>query len=820
MTVTGLGATAQDLIVTPGNTTSDGTVELNASANAHTDDLTFAIDGDRNGTIMADEHLATVTSDAVTGYNHTTFIPNNYTTKGEGDYTVYVNEEENDDSTDNTTYPVTSPETFYDLNATVTVDDTGPEVTSANMSNTPIDAIEANHTQTVNVSFSEPIAGGTLVNITGLTIGLTLDVVGSGQGSFWNGTIDTLPNNLPIHEGEDTHTGGIEVSGARDAAGNLMQGSGNLFTRFEYDSRPPQFSWDDISYELYSGFIDFQGLTDTDVGDPDGLTRESYWSTDNQTFTLGSVNSNWNSSEAPDGNVTIRYRLIDDVGNNDSATINITLDNTPPNITVHSPVIDRYMKSNETLTVNYSYTEVHPDSSSIVFNNGSTAAVYSFNDSSYPAEDGLLSRTINLSTPNSTPGGGLRDNTTYNVSVTATDQVDNTGQASVGTVTVDDSPPTLDSAITGERSDGNSTDRHTITVDFIDTGTGLDPASIDAGDFNVSGIPVSSVDVNNTTARLHIPEQLAANATPTVTMNGTLSDRAGNLGGTGSVNATDGIRPELLYAALNSTASTSSNSVVRMGFSEPVTTNGSTSVTINGTDDSTTSTVQELSTTRFQVSLSWQLQTGTYPNITSIIAMTDAADNPAWLPDGAVDVDSFHRELTAGWNMVSVPIVDTSAPDIGSVLDLEHTEAVWRYTNSSWELFDPDRPSNDFTQFHGGLGYLVDVNTTHTIGPNVNNIRGTGPNGTLPEANLTLDAGWALLGQYRAFEQDANTTGAFSTINESTLGPVHAHDGSSNLSYQQIKDPDGDAGGSMLQPGHGYWAYLDNTTTYGWEATP
>lgn len=822
MTLLGLGA-ASSFTITPDLAQSSETVTLNATAGTPGKDLTFAIDGDQNGTIMSDEHIDTITSDSTTGYNTTTFYPKNYTT-ADGNYTIYVREETNGDSLDDTSYPINDTATFYDSNGELTVDDADPTVLDVNISNTPIGVNDTGNDQTVNISFSEPIATGTSVTIPDQEWSFdTSTISGTQQGSFWTGTLkeEDIPNSSPPGDPDDnrddTYKIDVNISGSEDEAGNTLQ-DGYFTDFFDFDADPPIISWNEsISYNLYSGFINFNSLTDPDILDGDGHTEKVYWSTDNHTFTIASPFGDWNSSEAPDGNITVRYRAIDDVGNSDSDTINITLDNTPPNITVHTPVIDRYMKSNETLTIKYSYTEVRPDSSSIVFNNGSAATVYSFNDSGYAGEDGLLSRTINLSTPDRTPGGGLQDNETYDVLVNATDIIDNTGQASAGTVTVDDSAPKLDSAITGNRSNGSSTDRHTITVDFIDTGTGLDPASIDAGDFNVSGLPVSSVDVDGTTARLRVPEQLAANATPVVTMNGTLADRAGNLGGTGSVNATDGIRPELLYAALNTSASTASASVIRMGLTEPVSTNGSTDITINGT---TVTTVQELSSTRIQVDLGRQLQTGTHPNITSTTAMTDGAGNRIWLPGGTIEVDTVRRTLDAGWNMVSVPIVDTTTPPVTSVFNTSNIDSVWRYINGSWGLYDPDRPTNDFTTVQGGLGYLVNASRNHTFAPNVNNVRGTGPNGTLPRASITLEAGWALVGQYRGFHQLANTSGAFSTINATTLGSVHTQDGTGNLTYRQVTPANGDAGGSMALPGHGYWAHLDNATSYSWEAVP
>lgn len=171
-------AAAGNVSVTPGTIQSSGSVTLNATAATGGRDLTFAIDGDRNGSITSDEHLDTVTTSA-SGVGNVTFTPQGVVSAGDGEYTIYVVEEADGDGADDTSYPVSSPGSFYDVTATVTVDDTPPSISNFTVSNptgqevlVSFTASEALHSIRVDVTGTE---NGTLTE---------QDFVGTGTGPY------------------------------------------------------------------------------------------------------------------------------------------------------------------------------------------------------------------------------------------------------------------------------------------------------------------------------------------------------------------------------------------------------------------------------------------------------------------------------------------------------------------------------------------------------------------------------------------------------------------------------------------------------------
>lgn len=148
-------AAANTPSVNPSPAQSSDSVTVSATAETPGQDLTFAIDGDQDGDITSDEHIATVTSDTETGVAETTFTPSDYISQGDGEYTIYVVEESNDDGNDDTSYPVSDPGSTYDNSATLTVDDTAPDLSSA----TTADTDNNGQIDQVTVTFSEAVTG-------------------------------------------------------------------------------------------------------------------------------------------------------------------------------------------------------------------------------------------------------------------------------------------------------------------------------------------------------------------------------------------------------------------------------------------------------------------------------------------------------------------------------------------------------------------------------------------------------------------------------------------------------------------------------------
>nr|WP_276531994.1 hypothetical protein [Brevibacillus invocatus] len=118
----------------------------------------------------------------------------------------------------------------------------------------------------------------------------------------------------------------------------------------------------------------------------------------------------------------------------------------------------------------------------------------------------------------------------------------------------------------------SSTSGTTIAVAFTETGSGLDPATIqNVNNYRLDGTPLpagSYVTLASTTATINIPAgKFSADKAYALNING-IKDKAGNEMSpyVGSVTLKDDIKPELASATLNS------NGTVSLGFSETVVT--------------------------------------------------------------------------------------------------------------------------------------------------------------------------------------------------------------------------------------------------------
>lgn len=210
--VVGIGAftgsaagTASNLTIEPDVVNSSTDVSLGAIASTPGRDLTFAIDADTDGHVRSDEHLGTVTSNGTDGSGIVTVTPGTYVS-GEGAFPVYVIEENTSDGTDDTTYPIADPPSFYDANDSLTVDDTAPGIGAFGVTN------PAGREVSVSFESDEPVAAITVevhgpVNTT-LTEG---DFLRSGTGPYeYNATY------FAPADGEYT----ASLVNAADAAGN------------------------------------------------------------------------------------------------------------------------------------------------------------------------------------------------------------------------------------------------------------------------------------------------------------------------------------------------------------------------------------------------------------------------------------------------------------------------------------------------------------------------------------------------------------------------------------------------------------------------
>ncbi|KGK99556.1 hypothetical protein LI82_02060 [Methanococcoides methylutens] len=151
-----------------------------------------------------------------------------------------------------------------------------------------------------------------------------------------------------------------------------------------------------------------------------------------------------------------------------------------------------------------------------------------------------------------------------------------------------------------------------------------------------------------------------------------------------------------------------------------------------------------------------QLQTGDSPEITAINNMMDAEGNAAVLyGDSGVVVNTFRKEIVAGYNFISFPIADEGTVTLADVgLDIDAVESVWTYNPQDGWVFSID---GSF-EVEGGVGYIVVATDDFILAPNVNNY----PAEFESPALTTVYEGWNLVGHYKAHDQC--TYGAFETL--------------------------------------------------------
>ena len=125
------------------------------SANSSGNDITFAIDGNNDGTIQSGEVIETVTP--TDGTSEATFTPSNYGVATDADkpFSIYAVEEDNSDGQEDT-IPSTS-----DTNATLTVDGAAPQDPDSITVQTPT-PINSETSVDVDVNFTNAPESGTV----------------------------------------------------------------------------------------------------------------------------------------------------------------------------------------------------------------------------------------------------------------------------------------------------------------------------------------------------------------------------------------------------------------------------------------------------------------------------------------------------------------------------------------------------------------------------------------------------------------------------------------------------------------------------------
>jgi len=184
----------------------------------------------------------------------------------------------------------------------------------------------------------------------------------------------------------------------------------------------------------------------------------------------------------------LRLLAVDTNGDTTATTTTggLTIDNTAPSsVTVDGPTTATVKRTDQTLDVQYSYQEAHPDSATIVFDDGAgNTATFGIDDSGYAGNNNSKTATLSLSNTTATGGSGLTDGTTYDLTVTAIDSAGNSDSALASDrLTIDETAPSV-TAITRPLPTPTNADSVAFEVSFSETVTGLD-----GSDFTLSSAP-------------------------------------------------------------------------------------------------------------------------------------------------------------------------------------------------------------------------------------------------------------------------------------------------------------------------------------------
>jgi|GEM_PF-2407073 len=347
----------------------------------------------------------------------------------------------------------------------------------------------------------------------------------------------------------------------------------------------------------------------------------------------------------------------------------------------------------------------------------------------------------------------------------------------------------------------------TVDIEFTEPVSDSD-SELMSSSFNVTDAEI--LDVNSISGdenlSLEISSELLTSETPNVTVfNNSIFDFDGN-----SINLNqtyDGIKdkadPVLLHAQINTQKSDYGTNFVDLKFSEPVTGNNE-NITLEESNISFETSGPALERTLNYTQL---LPTGDMPNITGVYDITDSSGNTAKLIDSEnVTVNSFRKQIDEEWNFVSFPIADESTPAIQQTINTSKIDVIWTYKNKEWQIYDPEASENDFTEFEGGTGYMVNASEEFVLNPNVNTVRKEFTGRDLIDGTHVLSNGFNLVGTFQEHAVSADGSGAFSTLDATKVGAVYEQAVDGKRITDAIRNTDGTDAEDM-SPGEAYWMF-------------
>jgi hypothetical protein len=207
--------------------------------------------------------------------------------------------------------------------ASASTDATDPTLTDARVATTPVTDAEAGDPLAVTLAFDEPMdtAVDPTVDVTGLA-GTYEDVLAGG--TWTDGT--TFEGTVTLADDEEDAVATLAVSGARDAAGNVM--APDATNTFPVETRTPVVT---TSYggSVAQGTVDLTAAFTVDRDDG-GTTTYEYSTDGGASYDVVPDGSAWDTTAVPDGDVRVRVTDTDDVGNSDAATADVVVDNGAP----------------------------------------------------------------------------------------------------------------------------------------------------------------------------------------------------------------------------------------------------------------------------------------------------------------------------------------------------------------------------------------------------------------------------------------------------------------------------------------------------------
>ena len=711
------------------------------------------------------------------------------------------------------TYTVTSADSEGNLNSTsftYTVDSMQPQVTSVSVDDTPVNASNNGHQRDVTIEFSEPMdqtnAPSVKIDVdsdgtadTTVNPNATFGTNGYGPANTtWKGTI-TLPSVSADAIAE------VEVTSATDKAGKSINTSVNNGT-FLYDTKVPSASTN-FSDTTFNGTLDLTEQFDIS-GENMSVTYEyntnasgSFPAEDYKTV---SSPESFDTTQFEDGDIKLKVTVADDVGNNDTASGNILLDNYDPSV---SSTLSEGDLVYGDVNISEVFTVEHTDGNTIT---------YEYNDS-----DNSTFKTLDASSP---------------VFDATTDELDTT-QLADGTLT-------FRVSVTDDA--GNQvTETLNITVNNLDVRTfeakglnGSDSGSAEITFETNSNLTSLTVDVNSTDSYFggEVTQTLTLDdftrdynaTTGVVTYTATVDNRDGSYKAN-LVSAVGENDQKLLNSDVSSTFSIDGEdphvidsqiveaedgaTYVRVEFNEPVANDlsGSEMFTV-GDDRATSSTLANDMSVKGWVNVSFgtHFQTGDSSELNvSDGSFTEAnhvgASANATNASDTTVVHTLELNLEEGHNVVSVPAA-SGGLDLTELDALTENDTVWTYDEGEWMHYTPDDNTSDFTTLEGGQGYIFVMDHSATIDVNVYNQPGGTDLTSATPGSEDVEEGWNLLGHWQEGSQTVQN--GLSTIEDQDYGAVYEQTENGELSFSVATN---------LKPGEGYWVFVteDDGDVYG-----